>query len=449
MASLILHGDLAAGERPLSRSLYVRPILRPDPRDWIDHTETVPEGTLVVDLVHRAVRRLFEGDGGEAPAAPHVSIINLSIGIGDRPFDQALSPLARLLDWLAWRYRVLFVVSAGNYAGGIELLPAHQPGQPLLGDIQEQLIRTVAADTRNRRLLSPAEAVNALTVAAIHEDASTEPPPPEWSDPYTTAGLPSPINAQGMGYRRGIKPDVLAAGGRTVVRRALTGGATLETYDRALPPGQLAASPGATPGDQEAVRHSRGTSNATALVSRACALLYDVMDELRQEPGGEIIDRLPRAVWLKALVAHGAEWGEAGSILKDENNRRQFKEYVTRLLGYGAVDINRVQACTARRVTALGGGTLGQDESHVHSFPLPPSLSGRRGHRRLTITLAWLSPVNQRHQAWRRADLWFNLPVALNFYPYMRSLHEIRGFQAEAACGSSSLPVRISHMRYS
>ena len=42
-----------------------------------------------------------------------------------------------------------------------------------------------------------------------------------------------------------------------------------------------------------------------------------------------------------------------------------------------------------------------------------------------------------------------DLPVALNFYPYMRSLHEIRGFQAEAACGSSSLPVRISHMRYS
>ena len=414
MASLILHGDLAAGEEPLPMPLYVRPILRPDPRDWRNHTETVPEGTLVVDLVHRAVRRLFEGDGGEAPVAPHVSIINLSIGIGDRPFDQALSPLARLLDWLAWRYKVLFVVSAGNYAGGIELLPAHQPGQPLLGGIQEQVIRSVAADTRNRRLLSPAEAVNALTVAAIHEDASTEPLPPEWSDPYTATGLPSPINAQGMGYRRGIKPDVLAAGGRIVVRRALAGGTTLEIYGRTLPPGQLAASPGATPGDQGAVRHSRGTSNATALVSRACGLLYDVMDELRQEHGGEIIDGLPRAVWLKALVAHGAEWGEAGSILarylRSQDNRRQFKEYVTRLLGYGAVDLNRVQECTARRVTALGGGTLGQDESHIHRFPLPPSLSGRRGHRRLAITLAWLSPVNQRHQAWRRADLWFNPP---------------------------------------
>ena len=111
MASLILHGDLTVGKAPLPRPLYVRPILRPDPRDWMNHTETVPEETLVIDLIHRAVRRLFEGDGGETPMAPHISIINLSIGIRDRPFDQALSPLARLLDWLAWRYKVLFVVS--------------------------------------------------------------------------------------------------------------------------------------------------------------------------------------------------------------------------------------------------------------------------------------------------------------------------------------------------
>ena len=288
MASLILHGDLAAGEGPLPRPLYVRPILRPDPRDWINHTEAVPEGTLVVDLIHRAVRRLVEGDGGEAPVAPHVSIINLSIGIRDRPFDQALSPLARLLDWLAWRYKVLFVVSAGNYAVGIELSSAYKPGQQLPLDIQEQVIRSVAADTRNRRLLSPAEAVNALTVASVHEDASTGPPPPGWSDPYIATGLPSPINAQGMGYRRGIKPDVLAAGGRTVVRRGLVRGTTLEIYDQALPPGQRTASPGAASGDQGAVQHSRGTSNATALVSRACALLYDVMDELRQEPSPDI-----------------------------------------------------------------------------------------------------------------------------------------------------------------
>ena len=416
MASLIIHGDLAAGEGPLPRPLYVRPILRQDSRDWRNQTETVPEGTLVVDLIHRAVRRLFEEEGDDPPAAPHVAVINLSIGIRDRPFEQALSPLARLLDWLAWRYQVLFVVSTGNHPGSIKLPSAQEPGRSLFDGVQEQVIRSVAADTRHRRLLSPGEAVNALTVASLHDDASTGAPPPDWSDPYAVAGLPSPINAQGMGYRRGIKPDVLAAGGRVVVREQLetAGETTLELYDQALAPGQLVASPGVAPGDQGAVRHSRGTSNATALISRACGLLYDVMDELREEPGGEVIDSLPRAVWLKALVAHGAEWGSAGGtlaeILKDKNNSRQFKEYVTRLLGYGAVDVNRVRECTAQRVTSLSGGTLRQDESHIHRFPLPPSLSGQSGYRRLTITLSWLSPVNPRHQAWRRADLWFAPP---------------------------------------
>ena len=413
MASLILHGDLAAGEEVLSRPLYVRPILRPDPRDWINHTETAPEGMLSVDLIHRAVRRLFERDGSQDPVAPRVSIINLSIGIRDRPFDGALSPLARLLDWLAWRYKVLFVVSAGNYTGNIPL-QSRRSALPLSGDDQENAIRSVAADARNRRLLSPAEAVNALTVASVHEDASTGRPPPGWRDPYTAAGLPSPINAQGMGYRRGIKPDVLAAGGRVVVRRPLAGGDALEIYTGTLPPGQSAASPGVTSGERDATRHSRGTSNAAAQVSRACGLLYDVTDDLRQEPGGEIIDDVPRAIWLKALAAHGAGWEEAGSvltrILKNQDNGRQFKEYLTRLIGYGAVDIDRVRECTVRRVTALGGGTLGQDKSHIHRFPLPPSLSGRHGRRRLTVTLAWLSPVNPRHQSWRRADLWFDPP---------------------------------------
>ncbi len=414
MASLIVHGDLAKEESPLSRPLYVRPILRPDSRNWKSHGEVVPEGMLVVDLIHRAVRRLFEGDGNEAPVAPHVAIVNLSIGIPDRPFAHSMSPLARLLDWLSWRYKVLFVVSAGNYSGKIELSTSHTAGPSSLDDTEEELIRAVAADARHRRLLSPAEAVNALTVASIHDDASTGLLPPGWEDPYRR-GLPSPFNAQGMGYRRGIKPDVLAPGGRVVTRRPLSGGPVLEIYDGGpLPPGQRVASPGTDSGDIGAMRHLQGTSNATALVARACGMLYDVLDELRMEPRGETIEDVPQAVWLKALVTHGSEWGEAGRlltrVLKKKANSRQFREYITRLLGYGTIDILRVRECTSKRVTALGGGKLRQDESHVLHFPLPPSLAGERGFRRLAITLAWLSPVNQRHQAWRRAALSFDPP---------------------------------------
>lgn len=409
MASLIVHGDLAVDEPPLQRPLYVRPIFRP--HEWVN-TEVLPDGMLVVDLIHRAVRRMFEEDGNEGPIAPDVAIINLSIGIQDRPFDHAMSPLARLLDWLSWRYKVLFVVSAGNYRY-VDLSTIDQEPQTLLRDIQEDVIRAVAADARNRRILSPAEALNALTVASTHEDASVELPPPGWIDPYHS-DLPSPFNGQGMGYRRGIKPDVLAVGGRAVVSQSLTEEETREIYSGPRPPGLRVASPGANPGDRGAVRYSRGTSNATALVSRACGMLYDVLDELRMEPRGESIEGIPRAIWLKALVTHGAEWGAAGRllarILKNDDNSQQFKEYVTRLLGYGAVDIDRVRECTARRVTALGGGKLAQDESHILRFPLPPSLAGKRGSRRLAITLAWFSPVNQQHQGRRRAALAFKPP---------------------------------------
>ncbi|MCE5245867.1 S8 family peptidase, partial [bacterium] len=201
MASLIVHGDLDANEPPISRRLYVRPILRPDPRDWrTPRRETVAESDLVVDLIHRAVRRLFEPTGDEAPAAPHVKVINLSIGIPDRPFDNSLSPLARLLDWLAWKFRVLFVVSAGNHGHSIELtIPRTQLAATDAQALQTEVIKAVAADARNRRLLSPAEAVNVLTIGALHDDASACAVPAGYLSPYVDGSLPSPINAQGMG----------------------------------------------------------------------------------------------------------------------------------------------------------------------------------------------------------------------------------------------------------
>jgi hypothetical protein len=43
-------------------------------------------------------------------------------------------------------------------------------------------------------------------------------------------------------------------------------------------------------------------------------------------------------------------------------------------------------------------------EDH-YDVPLPPSLEGVTEFRRLTLTLAWLSPVNARHQSYRVAAL--------------------------------------------
>ena len=419
MASLIIHGDMGKNGRPITKPLYVRPILRPTPSPQGNGTlEAVPEDTLIVDLLHRSITHLFEKKHG-------IAIINLSIGMNGRPFEGELSPLARLLDWLAWKYKILFIVSAGNYTQDIQLdtleqrdtleLPLEEIGanEEIGENLQKQILHSIARDARNRRLLSPAEAVNVITVGAVHEDVSTDPIRSQLFDPYPNSKLPSLINAQGMGYQRGIKPELLEAGGRVLVKKPLDRNSIdkIKISPYKTTTGQCVAAPGKIEGSLEGKTYTQGTSNAAALVSRAANQIYDVVEELRGELGGEIIDTIPRSIWLKALLAHSAKWGKAGKeleeILRNKDNSRHFKEYITRLLGYGKIDTEQVQKCTPYRVTAISGGILEQDKEYIHRFPLPKSLSKRRDHRLLTITLAWLSPINPRDRRWRVAALWF------------------------------------------
>lgn len=72
MSSLICHGDLNESSRSLTRPVYVRPILQPRRGFDGQFIEAIPDSVLPVDLVHRAVRRLYEGEGGEPPTAPSV-----------------------------------------------------------------------------------------------------------------------------------------------------------------------------------------------------------------------------------------------------------------------------------------------------------------------------------------------------------------------------------------
>jgi hypothetical protein len=383
--------------------------------DDLPPEERVSEGLLIVDLIHRAVRRMFEGDGDETSTAPNVAVINLSIGIADRPFDGTMTPLARLLDWLSWKYSVLFLVSAGNHGRPVELGRSWSEfATATAEEIHEHVVKAVAAETRHRRLLSPAEGMNALTVGAIHEDGDPTTLRPNWIDP-AKPGFPSPVNAQGQGYKRSVKPDVLAPGGRAALLRPMLDSATELTLPRvAYGPGQLVATPGSTAGDVSATVPSRGTSNATALMSRAAALLVPVLAELRELEGGQALDQVADAVWLKALLVHGARWGEVGdayhTLFKTGDNGNKLTEYLTRLLGFGRVDLDAVRECTKTRVTAIAGSALARETGAEHRFPLPPSLSGKRGWRRLVVTLAWMTPIHPLNHRWRRAHLWFASP---------------------------------------
>ena len=435
MASLICHGELDEQAVSLTRKLYVRPILQPRRGFGGRFEENIPDDVLPVDLIHRAVRRLYEPEGDQPPVAPSVRIINLSVCDPARPLENGMSSWARLLDWLSFKYNVLFIVSAGNRLQDIQL---DVPRDDLMNLSEEgrlkAVVRAIAADTRHRRLLSPAETINGITVGADHVDASTPFANPDLIDPFQLAtastsstsrasanlpqphisvNLPSTISAHGPGYRRSIKPDISLPGGRQFLREPLANSqqnALLEISEFTRPPGQRVATPGPE-GQLDRTYHTRGTSNAAALASRGANFLYDLIVQLRSQNGANIPIEYD-SVLIKALLVHGADWNKNKllyeSILKNGQNSKTFRDYVGRFLGYGSANIARAITCTEQRVSVLGYGRLRDDDGDEFSFPLPPILSAKNEKRRLTVTLAWLSPINSSNQNYRVAQLWFN-----------------------------------------
>lgn len=415
ITSLVVHGDLSDEAPPLSRPVYMRPIMKPIPWFGSPRPEQIPDDALVVDQIHRAVLHIFEGEGTSSASAPTVRIVNFSIGDPYRQFTQILSPLARLLDWLSVKYSVLFVVSAGNHLQDITTNISKTDFDVLSNSEKEAIVvKVLYGDTRHRRILSPGESINSITVGALHYDTADASHIPNAVNLFESL-LPSPVSAFGSGYRRAIKPELLFNGGRVLYNEPLgtTTDASFKFRKQRSAPGNKVASPSALAGDLNKVVYSCGTSNSAALISRMATACHDTLIDVFEEQAPDIELNSYIAPLLKAMIVHGCSWGEIGTrlqaILQTPDNGRHIRHWISRWLGYGVPDGERVLACTEQRATLLGFGQLGDEEAHLFSLPLPPSLSARRDRRQLTVTLAWMSPIAATTQRYRVASLWFEV----------------------------------------
>lgn len=405
MCSLIVRGDLNRNEEPLSSPLYVRPIMRPNERDF-HRNEYVPNDCLLIDTVHRAVRRIFEGEGDLDAVAPSIKIVNLSIGDRDRLFYNSMSPWSKLLDWLSYKYRILFIISTGNHYNEIHLSISQTEFNALESIEKEKIfLNEVLNNARNCRIMSPAESLNGLTVGALHVDNAVFNPYESRLNPYSTV-LPSTYTALGGGYRRAIKPDLVYYGGRQMFDYDIGDNSILRPSFYKSPPGLKVAAPDNT---LNKTIHEVGTSNATALITRSGYYCYQVLEELINENDVNIPSQMI-AILIKAMLVHGCSWGDISSELDkrlDGYDNQLLQKIKSKLLGYGFPDIDKVKECTEQRATVIGFGELNEEEAHVYSLPLPPSLASQTIKRRITITLAWFTPTSPSTQRYRTSRLWF------------------------------------------
>ena len=158
MASLIIHGDLTSPGEPLDRPLYVRPIMRP--HDFVLGHEQVIQNRLLTDLLHRAVRRIVEGEAGREAAAPSVRIVNLSIGAQAGPL-RAEDESGRAVAGLAGSH----VQPAVRRQRGQHTGPDRDPADAATIPVRHAWRQPEPFRTGHcsRGVLPPGDAINALT----------------------------------------------------------------------------------------------------------------------------------------------------------------------------------------------------------------------------------------------------------------------------------------------
>ncbi len=327
---------------------------------------------------------------------------------------------------------MLFIVSAGNYSDNFVLnIKSYEFDELDSNQIQNISLQHIVETNFNRKILTPAESINSLTVGASHFDYSEANNLYQRINLITADNLISPISRIGFGYKKSIKPEILMPGGRKLYRKQpiqdLEGKTKFFIESQpfsAHQPGNKAALPGPE-GSNISTGYLCGTSNATALASRLAAQIYDVLVKLNQENTGVTINSDFFTVIIKSMLVHGASWDRSSNVLEEilqnlpGTAANTAKRNILPYIGYGRVNAEKVLFCTDQRVTLICYGQLSNKSAHLFNFPIPPSIGQQRINKKLVVTLAYNSPLNFQTRKYRKAQLYFdnisdNSPLALN-----------------------------------
>jgi hypothetical protein len=420
VASAVVHGDLnAAWDRPLERRVHFVNMLYATADS--DKAERFPD-LLPADMFERAVLSMRTG---EAPTAQHVLIVNASLGDPNKPFAGRLSGWARVVDHLAATYGILFVISAGNHHSALETQDMTASTFEALGAAERirVALRASASQIRTRRILAPAEAMNAITVGALHADQFVYPHnlPTLHFDVWAESGLCSVSSALGPGYNGATKPEILAPGGRHHVRLLPKGNhhhlKPLTSNAATFGGIAVAAPPSGTSLGPNNVARSIGTSVAAALATGVAARAHEALEAAYPDFG--LLPSAQRACLLKALLVHGARWTKARDLLIDvlgpsdgKFHVRQ-KDNVRRYLGYGAYDPGLIISCADDRATLWAVGSLVADQGKRFRIPWPTAMTAKAQPHGLSATLAWFSPPHPGTVAYRAVRMKIVEPAQL------------------------------------
>jgi hypothetical protein len=304
------------------------------------------------------------------------------------------------------------------------------------GEVPEKRARVALTASGNsmagRRILAPAEAINALTVGSLHGDLHPAPRalPASVFDVWAGTGLCNVSSALGPGYGGSTKPDLLIEGGRHHVRLlpAGNGHCLMPIGPGANALGGIRVAVPPNPPSTAMTGRTIGTSVAAALSTRISIRAHEVLEATY--PDFLQIAGESRALLLKALLVHCARWTAARDLIvevigpSDPKKHVRQKDNVRRYLGFGAIHGEVILSCADDRATLWGVGSLARDQGHIFSVPLPAALSGKTQPHELSATVSWFAPPRIGAAKYRGARLRLLEPTDLDPLGVSASKHQ-------------------------
>lgn len=409
MASAALHGDLRQPLPTPDRPIYFRPVMYAPASMMPGHNanERFVDDRLIVDVMCEAVERMV------TDTAPTVLVVNISLGDIYRPYHRRVSMWARALDYLSFRHGIIFVVSAGNDPASLHLEGITTPDgfNALTPEAQiAKLFGTVNSCKADRKIIAPAESINALTVGAWHKEVNVSPHPNAAAKvPYPSHEMPNLTSRLGLGILGAIKPDIMVAGGREHFRLGMVHPPV--TVDPMLRGTRFAGI--CVAGQVSSQRQHDFTLGSSVAAATATGTAARLHDSLESEYGAAFtaLPKAQKASLLKALLAHPADWKGANDLilpLVDPDGTLDWEKQraeTARHVGYGFVDPLAAMSCTQSRATLWATGSLPVETAITYAIKIPSEIGRLPGVREIRTTLSWISPIRPRHSQYRSSKL--------------------------------------------
>ena len=338
----------------------------------------------VTDQNNENVTRLLERQISEAveyfAGNYGCKVFNLSLGDLRRPYSGGhVGPLASVVDDLAHRLGVLFIISAGNFYGTDGCPENWRREYPEYFSHEDASI------------LDPAPALNGLTIGSVafaeRSRLAGRFPEDPGHQPVARRDEPSPFTRSGPSIRDAIKPDLVAYGGNCVVDTRVAN-TNLGGFSDL---GVISTNLGFAGGNLFAA--DGGTSFAAPQVSHMAARLVGRYSQAS-------------ANLVRALLLTSARVPDAARKKLDDD-----KNHILNVVGHGMAELERARASSEAQVTLVSETMIGENVHHFYEIPLPEDFlaAPARRSRRITVALSHMPAVRRTRLEYKASDLSFHV----------------------------------------